>query len=214
MRAGPGCPFVNPARVHLGEVAAAVKAQSLTRQYRKIARFDAVSDARITTTSSTEMVTGLHRCAEADVVIARNLSILHDVIALAADVDLAVSVFYVVAFGAAVVTATHFVAAHCSPWRVPPQHIAYHVPALKTKFAFALGDRLATEHPDVRRALKRVTSTPGSNMKLRTPQDSARASGGCHFQTLSDVVAWASSVRAVKQVRGQKAFAVDGMRSV
>ena len=115
MRSGPGCPFVNPARVHLGEVAAAVKAQSLTRQYRKIARFDAVSDARITTTSSTEMVTGLHRCAEADLVIVRNLSILHDVSALAADVDLAVSFFYVVAFGAAVVTATHFVAARCSP---------------------------------------------------------------------------------------------------
>ena len=100
-RAGPGCPFVSPAGVHLREFAAGIEAQSLTRQYRKIARFDAVSDARITTTSSTEMVTGLHRCAEADLVIVRSLSILHDVSALAADVDLAVSLFCVVAFGVA-----------------------------------------------------------------------------------------------------------------
>ena len=64
------------------------------------------------------VVTGPNRCAEANLVVAvPDLAILHDSRALAADVDLAVSFLYVVAFGIDVVKETQLAAASYFPGR-------------------------------------------------------------------------------------------------
>ena len=134
MRAGPGRQFVQPVGVHLQESAASVEAQSLTRHYRKIANFGV--SRQIAQTLSAEVVAGRHRCAEADLVIVRDLALLHDVSALAADEDLAVSFFYIVSFGVAVITAAQFDVAQCNPRRIAPEQIAHHIPALQKRLAF------------------------------------------------------------------------------
>ena len=209
-RAGPGCPFVPPVGVNLRENAAGVEPQSLTRQYRKIASFGL--PRLVVASRSAEVVVGRNRCAEADLVIVRDLELLHDVSSLAADEDLTVSFLYIVSFGVAVITAAQFEAAQCNPKRISPEQIAHHSPALRQPLAVVVGDSLATEHPDVRRAFRRVAKADGSKVTLLSSRDSAPASGGCHFQTLQDVVTWAGSVRAVKQVRGRhKAITVDGV---
>jgi hypothetical protein len=209
MRAGPGCPFVPPVGVNLREHAAGVEPQSLTRQYRKIASFGV--SRLVVSSPSAEVVVGRHRCAEADLVIVRDLELLHDVSSLAADEDLTLSFFYIVSFGVPVITAAQFEAAQCSPKRISPEHITHHSPALHQPLAVVVGGSLATEHPDVRRACRRVAKAKNSKMTLLPSRDSAPASGGCHFQTLQDVVTWAESVRAVKQVRGPRAVTVDGV---
>ena len=64
------------------------------------------------------VVTGPNRCAEANLVVAvPDLAILHDSRALAADVDLAVSFLFVVAFGIDVVKETQLAAASYFPGR-------------------------------------------------------------------------------------------------
>ena len=63
------------------------------------------------------VLTGPHRCYEANLVVVPNLAILHDSRALAADVDLAVSFLYVVAFGIDVVKETQLAAASYFPGR-------------------------------------------------------------------------------------------------
>ena len=64
------------------------------------------------------VLTGPHRCAEANLVVAvPDFAILHDSRALATDVDLAVSFLYVVAFGIDVVKETQLAAASYVPGR-------------------------------------------------------------------------------------------------
>ena len=91
------------------------------------------------------VVRGRHRCAEADLVVVRDLSILHDVGALAADEDIAVSFLYVVALGLDVVTATQLPAAS------------------RKKAAFRVGERLNVECT----AVACLAASPCSPFKTR-----------------------------------------------
>ena len=119
------------------------------------------------------VVTGRHRCAEAALVVVRDLSILHDVGALAADT--AVSFLYVVALGLDVVTATQLPAAS------------------RKKAAFRVGERLNVECPAVRTAFRRIARRPGS--RISVVASGAPASGGVSLLTLQDAVHWAASAR-------------------
>ena len=117
------------------------------------------------------VVRGRHRCAEAALVVVRDLSILHDVGALAADT--AVSFLYVVALGLDVVTATQLPAAS------------------RKKAAFRVGERLNVECPAV--AFRRIARRPGS--RISVVASGAPASGGVSLLTLQDAVHWAASAR-------------------
>ena len=119
------------------------------------------------------VVRGRHRCAEAALVVVRDLSILHDVGALAADT--AVSFLYVVALGLDVVTATQLAAAS------------------RKKAAFRVGERLNVECPAVRTAFRRIARRPGS--RISVVASGAPASGGVSLLTLQDAVHWAASAR-------------------
>ena len=52
------------------------------------------------------ILTGPHRCAEAQLAVVPDLSMFHDLDMLAADVDLAVSFLYIVSFGVEITTKT------------------------------------------------------------------------------------------------------------
>jgi len=209
-RAGPRGPFVNPAGVSLLANCGA-KAQPLARErpYRKVASF-CVTD--MCPVRGSEIVTGLHRCAEADLVIVPDLTILHDVDALAANVDLVVSFLYIVSIGVDVATSTQLSAAKGRPTCIPLQHCVRHIPAMAEQplaRKFFVGARLLVEHADVHTALRRLARRPGSKFVLSETSDPAP--GGISFQTLGDVVAWASSVCRVQHVLGPKAVTSDGV---
>ena len=77
-----------------------------------------------------DAVTGWNRCAVADLVVVPDLSMLHDVDALAANMDLAVSFLYIVSLGVPVATKTQLFAAQGHPRRILPQHCVRHVRAI------------------------------------------------------------------------------------
>ena len=138
------------------------------------------------------VVRGRHRCAEAALVVVRDLPILHDVGALAADEDTAVSFLYVVALGLDVVTATQLAAAS------------------RKKAAFRVGERLNVECPAVRTAFRRISRRPGS--RISVVASGAPASGGVSLLTLRDVVEWCVSARRVLNELGPKVLGADGAR--
>ena len=96
-RTSPGSPFICPANVHLQKRQAAFGAPARTRPYAKVAFLGGAAQ-QCPGLSSTTLI-GSHRCAQADLIVVPDLSLLHDVDALAAEVDLAVSVFYIVSIG-------------------------------------------------------------------------------------------------------------------
>ena len=63
-------------------------------------------------------LTERHRCAEADLVVVPDLSVLHDVDRLAADVDLAVSFLYIVSLGVDIATQTQLSVVQGVPQRI------------------------------------------------------------------------------------------------
>ena len=154
------------------------------------------------------VLTGTHRCAEADLVVVPDLSILHDLDALAATVDLAVSLLYIVSFGVTTTTKTQLAAVQGVPRRLSPQHCVRHVPAQAKKVTFCVGPRLSVEHEDVQKALQRIARAPSSSFILS--KTSEPTSGNVYFDNLRDVVAWGCSVRRSQTERGPKAFVVDG----
>ena len=82
---------------------------------------------------------GRHRCAEADLVVVPDISILHNVDALAADVDLAVSFLYIVSLGVDIATKTQLAAVQGVPRRLSPQHLLASRPSTDTKGDFLRG---------------------------------------------------------------------------
>ena len=96
-------------------------------------------------------VTGTHRCAEVQLVVVPDLSMLHDVDMLAADVDLAVSFLYIVALGLEITTKTQMAAVQGDPRRLKPQQCVRHTPALTQNTTFCVGARVKIEQEDVRK---------------------------------------------------------------
>ena len=153
---------------------------------------------------------GRHRCAEAELVVVPDLTLLHDEDALAGDVDLAVSFLYVVALGLDITTQANLAAdpVQHTPSRLTPEHCVRHIPAVtREKVTFCLGP--AIDH-DVKRALTRLTRRERSCFSISNrPEPDV---GKVFVGTVRDVVAWACSARRVAIERGPKAVNADGRR--
>ena len=143
-------------------------------------------------------------------VVVRDLAILHDGASLAADVDVAVSFLYVVAFGLDVVTTAQLVAAGYVPARLLPSHYLRHARACEQSATLRVEKKLGVEFPSVRVALRRIARAPGS--KIVVDAVGAPASGGVSLVTLRDVVNWAVSARRVLNELGPKVLSADGSR--
>ena len=208
-RAYPGGAFMNPAGVSLAPYRAAAK-QPLARP--RLINKVALLGVTGVCVREAAVVSGRHCCAEADLVIVPDISIFHDVPALTANEDLAISLLYIVLLGLEVATTTQLSASHGKPRNIPTASCQRHVPAMLQKMVFCLGARLVIEHPDVHRALRRVASTPKSKVtwsQSASGGDSAPASGNnVVFNTLAEVVLWAYSVRRVENNLGAKAVLV------
>ena len=153
-------------------------------------------------------MTGRHRCAEANLVVVRDLSVLHDVAALASCVDTAVSFLYVVALGVDVVTEAQLAAARYVPPRLSPTQYLRHAPACEKSATLLVGAKLDVESPAVRTALRHVASAPGS--KIEVGAAGAPASGGVVWTSLRDAVEWAVSARGVRNELGPRVLGADG----
>ena len=208
-RARAGGPFMKPAGVNLTANRGA-KEQPLALNFPYIPKVAIVGadEMGVCLAKECKFLTGLHRCAEADLVVVSDLSILHDVDALAVAVDLVVSLLYIVSFGVITTTKTQLAAVQGSPKRLSPQHCVRHVPARIQKVTFCVGPRLSVEQESVRQALGRIARAPASNFILS--KKSEPKAGEIFFDDLRHVAAWACSVRRVHNERGPKAFVVDG----
>ena len=156
------------------------------------------------------IVSGRHCCAEADLVIVPDIAIFHDVPALTANEDLAISLLYIVLLGLEVATTRQLSASHGKPRSIPTASCQRHVPAMLEEIVFCLGARLVIEHPDVHRALRRVASAPKSKVTWsQVGGDGAPAGDNVVvFNTLAEVVQWSDSVRRVENNLGAKAVLV------
>ncbi|CAK0797503.1 unnamed protein product, partial [Prorocentrum cordatum] len=127
-RARPGAPFAGPPGVHLAPRRGATT-QPLARPSpcSKVASLGGATGACPARGCAT--VTGRHRCAEADLVVVPDFTLLHDLGALAASADLTVSYFYIVSLGLDVVTKTHLVLARGRPDGIPLGHRMRRAPA-------------------------------------------------------------------------------------
>lgn len=151
-------------------------------------------------------LTGVHRCQTVDIVVVSDLSVLHDVVRIAAGDDLAVSFVYIVLRGLDVATQHQWQGAleAGASGRVSRM---FHVEIRRECNAFSFGEQLCIEHPDVVRAFRRVAGLADSKLSIEDDADSSDV----HFQTLSEVVAWASSARRIRNSLGCKVVSVDGV---
>ena len=198
---------MNPVGVHLAADRGA-KTQPLARTvpYCTVASFGVTEMCPV---EGCRIVTGRHRCAEAELVVVPDLSFLHDVDALAASEDLAVSLLYIVSLGVDVCTKTQLSAVRGRPRHLPPQHCMRHVPAMTEEVTFHVEQRFVIEHAVAHRALLRIARAPRS--KFTVSKRRAASGANVSLQTLRDVVGWACSVRRVESEVGPKAVAVDGV---
>lgn len=158
------------------------------------------------------VLTGRHRCADANLVVVPDLPFLHDAGALAADVDVAVSFLYVVTLGVAVVTESQLAAVGYVPGRLSATQYLRHARACETTSATTVrvAERLHLVQPAMKAALLRIARARKSNIRVEAPR--APASGGMSWETLRHAVDWAISVRRVVNEVGPKVLAADGAR--
>ena len=206
-RCRPGAPFIPPRGVHLERNAAAIPKPLVRSPFAKVAF---LSDTPQEQRGSHTTITGRHRCAEADLVIVPDLSILHDAEALAGSPDLAVCLLYIVSLGLDITTQKHWDAARGVPRNLQPLACVRHVPLVKEEhITFSVGARFKDEQPDVKKALRRIMRSP--NSKFRVVTEGAAAPGAVCFNDLQGVVAWACSVRRTLNELGPKTYGVDGV---
>ena len=153
-------------------------------------------------------ITGRHRCAEADLVIVPDLSILHDAGALAESPDLAVCFLYIVSLGLTITTQKHWDAARGVAPNLQPLACVRHVAAKTIATRFRVGKRLKTEQPDVHKALRRIKRSHISKFNVK---EGPAAPGAVYFNDMQGVVAWACSVRRTLNELGPKTYGVDGV---
>ena len=209
-RVTTGGAFVKPTGVNLAESSGA-QVQPLAHKFSLIPKV-AVAGAgemEMCPAKRCKLLTGPHRCAEADLVVVPDLSVLHDLDKLAANVDLAICFLYIVSLGLTTTTKSLLAAVEGIPKRLSPQQCVRHVSAAKAlKVTFCVGPRLSVEHPKVQIALHRIARAPASKFILS--KNSEPAPGDVFVDDLRDVVAWACSVRKAENERGPKAFVADG----
>ena len=144
VRAAPGGAFLKPPGVGLDAVRAAREPPAGPCPHCTVAVLGASASGvdGLLRAKGCRVVPGRQRCAEADLVVVRDLSILHDVEALASDVDIAVSFLYVVALGVDVVTDTQLAAASYVPGRLSPSQYLRHAWACETRATLRVGDSM------------------------------------------------------------------------
>ena len=206
VRAAPGGAFLKPPGVDLHAKRGARAPPAGRTPHCKVAVLAASGAEETLRVKGCAVVTGRHRCAEANLVVVRDLSVLHDVAALAASVDTAVSFLYVVALGVDVVTEALLAAASYVPPRVSPTQYLRHARACENKATLVLGSQLGVESLAVPRALRNIASAEGSEIK------EVAADGDVAWTSLRDVVQWAVSARRVLNELGPKVLAADGSR--
>ena len=132
-RCRPGAPFISPPGVHLERNAGAI-AKPLVRSplYSTVAFLSGTAQEQ----RGLRTITGRHRCAEADLVIVPDLSILHDADALARSPDLVVCLLYMVSLGLDITTQKQWGAAR-GVRNLQPLACVRHVQANKEKLLFA-----------------------------------------------------------------------------
>ena len=209
MRAKPGSAFLPPAGVDLNKREGATQVLPRKLQNNPAVAIVGLSSDQMCAVAGCRIFSGIHRCAKVDLAIVSDLSMLHNVDALAADVDLAVSFLYIVSLGVDVSTRTQLATVMGFPRRLSSLQRVQHEAAVKTKSTFFVGSRLRTEEEDVHRALSTIAGSPGS--KYVVSKKSAADVGDIVFNSLRDVVTWACSVRRVVHSTGPKAFVVDGV---
>ena len=208
VRARPGSSFIKPVGVRMAAIRVAAR-QPLAGILPCAGRVAVVGAGwGSLPLKECTIQTGLHRCAKADLVVVPDFSLLHDVTALAADVDLAVSFLYIVLLGVDITTHKQLLAAQGVPRHLSSQQRMRHVAANKQKVAFCVGPRLRIEHEDVGRALRRIAALPAS--KFIVSPSSTSASGEILLCDLRDVVEWACSARRIQNEEGPKAVLADG----
>ena len=207
IREHPGSQFINPPRCDLAARRAAPGAPPAPTRHYEVAVLGAQPLA--SPLRHCRILEGRHRCAEAELVVVPDLTLLHDEEALAGDVDLAVSFLYVVGLGLDITTRANLAAepVQHTPRSLTPAHCVQHIPAIKSKVTFCVGP--AIDH-DVKKALKRLTRRAGSCWSVSTNEPSA--AGEIFVGTVRDVVTWACSARRVAIERGPKAVLADGRR--
>ena len=193
------------------DIRRAAKSQPLacTIQYNPKVAIVGFTEANICQTKGCRILQGRHRCAEAELVVIPDLTILHDLERLAADADLAISFLYIVSLGLNVVTQARLVTAKGIPRNLLPHHCTRHVPTYNQQKLFCLGPRLRLEQEDVCSALRRIARAPNSKFSLS--QLCEPASGEIFLNSLHDVVAWAVSARRVDIELGPKVFETNGV---
>ena len=129
-RCRPGAPFIPPRGVHLERNAAAIPKPLVRSPFAKVAF---LSDTPQEQRGSHTTITGRHRCAEADLVIVPDLSILHDAEALAGSPDLAVCLLYIVSLGLDITTQKQWDAARGRPENLTPLACVRHVPLARNE---------------------------------------------------------------------------------
>ena len=161
IRTRPDGPFVCPAGVHLRPDTGA-RPQPLVRErpYCKVASLGVTVMCPVV---GCELVTGRHRCEEADLIVVPDLAILHDVQALAADEDLALSLLYIVLLGKDVSTTAQLSVVHGRPRQLTLQDCVRHEPAIARHETLFTSARFAIEHGTLHRALKELARKRGSH---------------------------------------------------
>ena len=132
-----GGPSICPANVNSGKNQVAPAPPKSTRQYVKVAFLGGAAEQELGMWCRN--MSGPHRCAEADLVVVPNLSLLHHVDKLAAEVDLAVPAFYTVSLGVDVTTQTQLAVVNGFPRRVVVQHCVRHVPVSFSRSQLCIG---------------------------------------------------------------------------
>ena len=210
-RARPGGPFLNPVGVCLNARAGAPpQPLACNISYApKVAIVDMNKTKTCPAKPPSKIIHGPHRCAEVELAVVPDLTMLHDQDLLSSDIDLAASFLYIVSLGVLTTTTAQLLAVHGIPRHLKPQCCVHHVPAARQKnVTFCVTAYLREAHADMYKALKHIALAPESKISLK--KDSTSASGDICLNSLRDVVAWACSARRVQNVRGPKAFVPDG----
>ena len=213
LRASPGAPFVQPRGIDLTHNPAA-KPQALPRNHERVALVG-VSDCVV---SGVSIAHGPHRCAEADLVVLNDHAVLHaDSQTLAKSEDLTLALLYITLRGLDVVTKAQVMAATGAVCRI--QQCMRHARLCSGqeqlrhggKIVFLVRSNLADSHPNVHKALRKVSAEPGASVEwCKTDREVSRDTE-TSLSTLEDVVLWAQAARRIDRTQGAKAMSIQGV---
>ena len=140
--------------------------------------------------------------------VVSDLAALHDEAKIAASADLVAAFAYLVLRGLDVVTLHQWQKALELGGTRRMDRLHHAEVRLQPLASVSFSEALRVESPEVCRAFKRTARMAGSKFEVSGDDSSS----DIHFQTLSDVAAWLSSRRRLRNTVGSKAIAVSGER--